>query len=137
MKRAVELRKRQRAGSGLNDTIVILSAPHPLELTGAARDRPAALVVGSAAARGGQAATRRAGQDRCLPGRRAVRRAVADAVRPSGWGVRRSRSPRCCHCFSLTTAVGWATRACAGMSATRAQQAKQSGTCGSLVLSLL
>ena len=55
---------------------------------GAARDRPADHLVGRAAARGGQAAVRRAGGGRRLSGRRAVHRAVAGAgCSPAGSAV--------------------------------------------------
>src|SRR5215216_6177289 len=56
-----------------------------LEVGGAARDRAPGHVVGGVAARGGQAAARRAGQDRRLPGRRPVSGAVAGPVRPTAW----------------------------------------------------
>src|SRR5215207_445292 len=44
------------SGSWLNDTVVILLPPHPLEVTGAARERSAGHHLGAVAARGGQAA---------------------------------------------------------------------------------
>jgi hypothetical protein len=78
----------------LNDTVVILLRPHALEVTGAARERPADHDLGAAAARGGQAAARRTRPDRRLAGRRAVHRALAGAVRPpAGASVGADRHP--------------------------------------------
>jgi hypothetical protein len=57
-------------------------------------ERPADHDLGVAVGRGGPAAAGRAGQDRCLPGRRALHRAVAAAGRPSaGPAVGAGRPP--------------------------------------------